>query len=223
MEPCAFGTPSGNQTPGGSHAKRAAQRPPATGFSLLELLVAMAIMISLMGLVVPAVTSTRTAEALNLGGNQVATLLSFARENSLSKNVMTALAVVTDPSINQQNPVFTVLELLPPKNGTAPTPADWKQISKWQKLEPGITVNDWTTQTGTSGNISVLPSLIYGGKPINQANVKVLIFMPDGGTYSDSPTTVQLADSKTVKNGTPTNYYKLTVLNATGRIKIGRP
>jgi len=194
----------------------------------------MAIMVSLIGVLVPAFSGIGKAGALNGDGALIANLANVARQNSLSKNAMTALVVVTDRSNDFQNRVFTMLELLPSSNGHPPVNTDWKQISKWETLGRGVVVNNWTTQSGTASTVSpALPPLTYGGQQIDQ--FKSLVFMPDGSTYGDGPTTVELVEgyypkgaatpfyTGGLKNGSAANFYQLTILNATGRIKIDRP
>ena len=207
---------------------------PRNAFTFIELFVVIAIMVSMMTLLIFSFASIGKSGALNGGGALVAGLANAARQNSLSKNAMTALVIVTDPSIDSQNRMFTILELVPSSSGHSPSSADWTQISKWETLAPGIVVSNWTTQTATSSTIApAFPNLSYGGKSIGQ--FKALVFMPDGSTYSDSPTTVELVEGyfppgattplifSHSKNGTAADYYKLTILNATGRIKIDRP
>lgn len=201
------------------------------GFTLVELMVVIAVMISIIGVVVPAFNGIGKSGLLNRGGDLVANLLNFARQNSLSKNAMTALIVVTDPAMDDQNRMFTMLELQPAQTGHTSV---WKQIAKWEPLATGIVVNNWTVQSAGTNTVSpALPSLHYGDRTISQ--FKSIIFMPDGSTYNDGPTTFELVEgyypkgastpslTGLSKNGEATNYYKLTVLNSTGRVKIERP
>lgn len=56
------------------------------GFSLIELLVVMAIIIMLMALVVPASTSMMAASRLTTAASSVSGLLSYARQNAIASN-----------------------------------------------------------------------------------------------------------------------------------------
>ena len=201
------------------------------GFSLIELVVAMAVMLCLMGALTPALNGLGKSGSLNGGGELVANLLSSARQNSLSKNAMTALVMVTDPDVDNQHRMFTMLELRTPRGGALPTSSDWKQIAKWEILANGIVVNNWSeSSTAVS---PALPSVHCGNRQISQ--FKSIIFMPDGSTYNDSPATFELIEgffprgastpllTGRSQNGEAVNYYKLTVLNSTGRVKIERP
>jgi Tfp pilus assembly protein FimT len=198
------------------------------GFSLLELLIVIATMTSLLALLAPALSNVRKSSALNGAGALVAGLANEARQNSLSKNAMTALIVVTDSTVDSRNRLFTMMELLPRADGTPSQSSDWKQICKWETLNSGVIVNNWTVSAQTVP--TPMPSLKYGGRVIDQSGFKYLIFMPDGSTLSDQSTTVQLVAGTMPQNTTNPTYtsaatdsYQLTVLNATGRIKIERP
>lgn len=201
----------------------------ATGFSLLELLVVMAMMSCLMGLVVPAVVNIGKSSTLNVDGELLGGMINSARQNSLSRNTMTALVVATDPSRDVSKRVFAILELTPPTNGTQElAPTDWKQISKWESLSAGIDISPGPGTPAANATPVAFPTLSYGGGAILEPLLSI-VFMPDGGTYySDGPTIVKLVEGYG-KNGTQSvvttspNYYQLTVLNATGRIRIDRP
>jgi type II secretory pathway pseudopilin PulG len=203
------------------------------GFSLIELLAVMGVMIILMGLVVPAVSSIGKASSLNAGGALVTGLINAARQNSLTNNAMTALVIVTDPSLDAQYRMFTMLEALPRADGQALTSSDWQQISKWETLSPGIVVdNNAPLQSGSSGSISPpFPAqLSYGNHPISPNQLEFLVFYPDGSISSPNPATIKLVEgyyskgsSLPLYTGGPANCYQMTVLNATGRIKIVRP
>ncbi|XHR29766.1 MAG: Tfp pilus assembly protein FimT/FimU [Chthoniobacteraceae bacterium] len=201
-------------------------------FTLLELLTVMGIAALLVTTVTPALTKMGKPAELNGSGNTVANLMNFARQNALSKNAMTALVLVTDASVTPQNRLLTVLELpVHSDNSTQASSSDWKQITKWETLDAGVVISDWTYPAQSVS--PALPQLLYGGKTLS--SFKYLLFLPNGSIAGDSSPTVQLVEgympkggstplyTGAVKNGTPANYYKLTVLNATGRVKIDRP
>jgi hypothetical protein len=131
---------------------------------------------------------------------------------------------------------FAIFELIPRTDGSAPTSTDWKAIHKWETLEPGIIADASTFPD--SGNIALqvtpsFPEFTFGGAKI--ASYKYVIFMPNGSTYNSTPNTLQMAEgyfpsgsssnpqyTNRTANGSPCNYYLITILNATGRIKITR-
>src|SRR5688572_20486513 len=65
-------------------------------FTLVELIVVIALIVLLVALVAPAFTGSGRATALKAGGNNVANLALLARQNSLTKNAMTALVVISN-------------------------------------------------------------------------------------------------------------------------------
>jgi prepilin-type N-terminal cleavage/methylation domain-containing protein len=206
------------------------------GFSLLELLLVMAIAAGSMMLLAPMLANGGKSAVLDGAGNLLADLINSARQNALSKNAMTAMIIVTDSSVDSRNRLFTMLELpVHEDNTTKALSSEWKQIAKWETLAQGVVVdaNNWTSSTQAVS--PAFPQLKYGGQTIALDGFQYLIFLPDGSTLSSIPTTVQLVEgympkggttlfhTSTLKNGVSANYYKLTVLNATGRIKIDRP
>jgi prepilin-type N-terminal cleavage/methylation domain-containing protein len=205
------------------------------GFTLIELMLVMGIMASAFVMTLPSIGGIGSAGKLDADGNRVLGMVNAARQNSLAKNAMTALILVSDPSFDTQYRLLTMLELTPPLDSSVtPTTSDWKQITKWETLSPGIIIDNWTTTaTSTVTVFPAIPNLNFGGQVIGQ--FKAIIFMPDGSTFADSPTTLRLVKglqgkgqsdpviTGSLKNGVAANYYQMTVLNATGRIKIERP
>lgn len=200
----------------------------ATGFSLMELLMVMVMMSCLMGLVAPAVVNIGKSSTLNGDGAVLSGMISCARQNSLSKNTMTALVVATDPSSDVARRIFSILEFTPPVNGTQELePADWKQISKWESLGVGIDISRGLGTPIANTTPVGFPSLSYKGATLEP--LLAIVFMPDGSTYySDGPTIIKLEEGYCKRGDgsvvtTSSNYYQLTVLNATGRTRIDRP
>ena len=219
------------------------------GFTLLEVLTVMAIMAILTALVAPAFTNLGKGNALMASGNKVANLFNSARQNSLSRNVMTALVMITDSNLPGRYQTFALLELTPPSNGAAPTTSNWRQISKWETLANGVIADPkWPsnpTQALTDSGQSLLPasmnlpsSLTCGGKTVS--SYQYVVFLPAGGLFlnnfasfaqiqlvegflsqgSTSPVYTQPSSSP---GGGPANYYRISALAATGNIKIDRP
>jgi len=210
---------------GGKDSKKSA-------FSLVELLVVVAVMVLLTAAALPAFSGGR-ARQLATGGNQVVDLANQARQNSISKGVMTALVMVSsvDPEWNYR--LFTLVEMQTVANGGA----TWAQTTPWQMLPKGVLVD---SQSSTSF-INVVPtlstsigSLKYAGKSIPQGSYAYQVFLPDGRLLSDSsanPPTLRLigaiinsATSQVTKTDTSgVNYYEITLNQYTGIPKVDRP
>lgn len=205
-------------------------------FTLIELLVVIAICITLMSLLIPAFNSIGKATLLTASGNQIVNLANFARENSMSKNAMTALVVLTDPALDNRSRTFTIFELTPPANGVQSQTSDWKQVSKWETLSPGIIADLCTFQDSSQQPLPPLPAFKYGTK--TPASYKYAVFLPGGALLGGSTMLVRLSEGyyqtgaaspvyTQPKPGaapaTPADYYNITILAVTGRTKIDRP
>jgi prepilin-type N-terminal cleavage/methylation domain-containing protein len=211
----------------------------SSGFSLLELLLAISIMLLLMGLAVPALRGLGRSASLNVSGNELVNLLNLARQNSISRNTMTALVVLADGSMEQSHRAVTLLELAPSAERIPGQTATWRQIHQWKVFGAGVLIDPRELQLSDSAVVSgpgsprpPLPTLEYGGQTVNR--FKYLIFLPGGNLLSGTPAHLQLAEgylpraSETpvytrAEAGVPANYVAITVLDATGRMKVDRP
>lgn len=214
------------------------------GFTLTEILAVLAII----SIVTAATFSYGLIGPKGMGkvegsGNQVVDLIDLARQTAVSKNEMTALVVVTDPSVGLRNQLLMVYELQMPVNGSAPTSANWVPSTGWQMLYHGVladpnptyfTFNNSSDSSSTAGVPSPsFPAINYLGQ--NVSTYKYLVFTADGSLLSGNSATVRISPgafpqgSSTVvyaggtTGGVPNNYYNITILGATGMVKIDRP
>jgi len=215
---------------------------PSRGFTLIELLVVVAVIVIMAGLAVPAYTSIGKGSQLSASGNRVANLINLARQNSMSKNSMTAFLVLTDSRINNAYQSVALMEL--PNQSSV-----WTQISNWETLPSGTIIDP-----GPDGNPShpyqfsfnnssdttplpgvpqqPFPPISYGGR--HAGTYRYEIFLPNGSLLSGSAVQIRLAEGlissgvatythPDPKGGGPANYYEVTILAGTGRTKIDRP
>src|SRR5687768_16904610 len=103
------------------------------GFSLVEVLTVMAIITIVLGFTVPAFQSIGRGTSLTSAGNTVTTLASAARQNSASRNVLTALVLITGTATEADYRTFGLYEL-----GSG---GYWQQVGKWETLPTGIVVD----------------------------------------------------------------------------------
>lgn len=203
----------------GSSGER--RRTCRIGFSLIELLTVVALIGLLSALIAPAVSSIGKATSLVTAGNKLAAIVDQARQNSMAKNVMTAL-VMTDQGAGN----WAVVLMEYNAEGTAP---QWKTITKWENLPAGVLVHaaDSSFITTSAGALPfVAPALNYRGKPVSSYASR--IFLPNGGlsTPADSAQ-IKLVEGVVQGGGVtytrPANFYTIAIVGATGRTKIVRP
>jgi len=115
------------------------------GFTMIELLTVVSIVALITAFTVPALKGLGGAAGLNGAGTQFENIAIAARQNSISKGVLTAVAVLTGTSTAQPNPAyrtFMVLQCAPPASGAlSASSTNWQMISKWETLSPGFVVD----------------------------------------------------------------------------------
>ena len=131
------------------------RRTPA--FTLIELMVVVALMAVLMAIAIPAISTLSKAGGINSGGRMVADLLTVARAEALNQRTRVQVRVVTkwttggseDPSAAYRK--ISIWKLDSDKLARTPRPADlFTQVSKWETLPAGIIIDpheDPTTAT----------------------------------------------------------------------------
>lgn len=217
--------------------KQAHQRRCA-GFSLIELMVVIAIMTIAIGFAVPAFRSISRGTALTSAGNLLTSLASAARQNSISRNVLTAMVVLTGTDTEADYRTVGLYEY--------GIEGYWLQVGKWETLPTGIVI-DAQDRVNCSflEDSPTLPRLMAAGgeSAIRYQNVAApadafaaRIFVPSGGLSNpDKPAQLRLvegfheAPEKTRYShrnpaGTgPANYFDVAIVGTTGATKISRP
>jgi len=202
-----------------------------SAFSLVEMLVVVAIMVLLVALMAPAFNNIGQASLLSAEGNKMVNLIVQAGQNSISKNAMTALvAVPTTAGAGQPYRAFTLFQY-------APGDSTWKQISKWEILKEGVVVDptnfSFTEYPATKPSPD-LPPMKFQGASIDA--YKYLVFLPDRSLLQSVSSQIRLAEGFYAANASeptftrrgsnaasPVNFYNVTILNATSRPIIDRP
>jgi prepilin-type N-terminal cleavage/methylation domain-containing protein len=219
------------------------KRRLAGGFTLIEMLAVLAIVSVVTALATFGLSGSKSSAQLGGSCNQVANLVELAKQTAVSKNEMTALVVITDPAVSSRNQVLVIYELQAPTDGTAPTAANWKQVTSFAKLQSGVVVdpssstftfNNSTDSSSTTGVPSPpFPAISYDGQTVG--SFKYVVFTAGGSLLSGTSATIRISPgvfpagsgnvvyTGGVNNGVPLNYYNITILAATGNIKIDRP
>jgi len=204
------------------------------GFTLLELLVVISIILAMAVLLVPAFNNIGKANALSNTGNSLANLAAIAQQNSMAKNTLTALIIpVGDSGWNSA----ALYELTSRDDGSAPTSSDWRQISKWEIFPEGITIDQTTFVDESKSSLlpAPLPAIKRGGNTVG--NYCFVAFLPRGTLYSQTlpasgnPSLRLVQAIRTgsavkytgaTEGGVPKNIYEILILSSTGITKINR-
>lgn len=198
-------------------------------FSLVEMLVVIAILAILMALMLPATTSILGGMNVNRAAGMVIDELNFARQAALAQNRdvevrFYKLAAASDAT-NKQFRAFRSYLI----DGI--DPADWKPLSRLKRLPEPIILASETMYSSLfdAGNTD------YGGLtksnetlPGNGSTEYVsFLFRPDGGT-SLKPVTAKwfltlLSANHPDPSTLPANYFTVQVDPVTGRTRSYRP
>lgn len=221
-----------------------------TGFTLLELLIVIALIATLSSLAALTFKESSGANKLSTAGSRITSLMDSVRETAILRQQPIAIALLASGD-NVANRVFTSLGYVPPPSPNAA--GEWKQIGKWETLPQGVLANSGVDSNGNNlkaltpaSSVIVtpaLPSLSYRGvsyAPRDNAGYGYLIFMADGSLYQDtngslpSPCVLSLVEGihngsgitltgQTNQAGRVANYFEILLNQATGRTKVIRP
>jgi prepilin-type N-terminal cleavage/methylation domain-containing protein len=213
------------------------QNRPA-GFTLIELMVVIGIMAIALGLAAPAFQSIGRGTALTSAGNVLTSMVSSARQNSASRNVLTAMIVITGTGTEADYRTVGLYEY--------GAEGYWQQFGRWETLPTGIVVDAQdVVNCSFLENSPTLPrlrdpegnsSIRYLGTPIPKESFAARIFVPTGALsnpdksaqlrlvegFVTGPNTIAFSHRKAGANG-PANFFDLAIVGATGATKASRP
>lgn len=211
------------------------KRPPRVylrAFSLVELLVVVAIMSVLMGLGVSSLNLWR-AQALSSAGNRIADLVALARQNSVGKNTYTAIAIKT-----QNESAYSAVCLLEYARSDDGSPGQWKVLTPWSTLKDGVVFTPDASNTFLSSNGTLpdnFPAQIpYRGQAANVSSMAVQVYQPDGTLSAGQMLRLRLVEgvanasgnavtlTHPAASGQPANYYDIVVVRDSGQVKVER-
>lgn len=214
-------------------------RPTADrrAYSLIELLAVMAIISALAGLTVGSLSPVK-ANALTAGGNQIADLLTAARQNSLARHAFTAVIIKTTGEARYA--AFCLFELTRNDDGSF---SAWKMTAPWRLLPEGVRFDPRTVagpanfldMSSVPSTPSALPaSLQFRGSSVALAtDTAYQIFAPDGTLTKADPVRLRLVEAGEnigsgliytgqQSGGHSLNYYDIVVIGETGQPKVER-
>jgi prepilin-type N-terminal cleavage/methylation domain-containing protein len=190
-------------------------------FSLVEMLVVVAIISSLGALSVTAFNSIGRGQKVWVAAGQISDLLDQGRAAALSRSAPIRLGVVTDwPSQPERN--LRTIVLLSREQETLPV--GWKFESRLWTLAEGVQLK--AANGGNREGISLLNggltnemNLQFGGETLT---VRFLEFRPNGQIWPELPGQASLLVEESVVEGGD-NWAEVLVHPLSGRVSISRP
>jgi len=159
-------------------------------------------------------------------------LANQARQNSMSKGVMTALVMVlTSPNTQANGRLFILMDLEGQENASTLV---WTPISKWYQLPDGLMVDSARSSFAQSSYQPTLPqalaNLTYQGAAIDPDDCVCQVFMAGGQLAVKGYNTLQSPNLRltqevngTLLGGGTADYYDITFNLYTGTATVDRP
>jgi len=171
------------------------------GFSLVELLVVVAILAILVGFGASTLATKKGAEVAQAGG-LVSDLANLARQHALSKNTKTILVVAQIPGSGGTHSAVSIWDA-----------ATTNQLERWNMLPQSVVA------TNTSGFVLTTFPCTYRGTSVSSGDCYV--FFPDGRMGDNLNQRPKL--EVRARNGNSDNFYELVFNPLTGLTKVNRP
>lgn len=185
------------------------------GFSLVELLVVIAMIAILTATTGPALLSSQRSSKLTDAGNRLADMAALARQSALSRNVVTALVLVSgsgDASLDGR--AATLLEM--------DVDRTWKQAGGWVVLADGVKATD-AAAGGALPAGAGLPALKVRGKAVDLSQCRAFVFYPDGRMDGDPQQPRRLSVKLDAAGSSAINSYDLVFNIDTSTVRVVRP
>lgn len=203
------------------------------GFSLIEMMVVISIIATVSVAAFSGLFGIGGGFKLSGSGNRVSNLALLARQNSLAKNAMTALVMIADSGTEGDFRAFRLYEIVPRTDGQPLSSADWSPLGTWETTPDGVVVDSCTFTLSSTAATPALPQITYRDSVV--ANYQYVIFLPNGGLQGATSPSVRLVQgyrspgaqvttyTAAHQAGAALNYYQVSLLTASGRVKIDRP
>lgn len=213
---------------------RGLSSPLLRGFTLVELLVVMGIVVVLLGLATAALVPALSASKLNTAGSMLSDQFNLARQHAISQNTSVELRFYRLPSAGSSGPQFRAVRAMAVDKID---PTKVVPITKLQTLPEPILITDNTklstlldhANAAFSGITASQETLPGQAAPVDYVS---FAFNPDGGTSLKpvSPpdgnwflTIFSETGAKDAATGLPDNYYTIQIEPVTGRARTYRP
>lgn len=201
----------------------------SSAFSLIELLTVVGLMGLMMTVAMPALSSLSKSSSLTNAGDLLWGQLNLARQNSISRNVLTAAVILkSDASSGCRTVALFQYPSGPDRSG------GWAQISKWETIPEGVVVDPASSFfTERPAFAPALDSVAYRGRSVAEENLAVQVFSPTGALVGAAGApTIEIVEGSLAggdainrtrrAGGASANCYRITIINSTGRLKTER-
>jgi len=179
-----------------------AHRNASKGFSLIELLVVVAVMGLLLAMGASVFSSQKGAEVSQAGGI-LTDLAHLARQNALSKNTRTMLVIGQVTEAGQSRSAASIWDA-----------ATTNQLERWNLLPLSVVAENSGSAQAPFG-----APLTYRGANVDDP--EIYWFYPDGRMGDGLIAAPKLKVEP--RQGMPENYYELVFNPVTGTAKVNRP
>jgi uncharacterized protein (TIGR02596 family) len=204
------------------------------GFTLVEMLVVVAVMALILSAVAPMVFDTLVATKLTSAGDSVNSQLSLARQIASSRNMDVEVRFYryNDPDQPSTEPEFRAVVVVdPPDVLVAPgaqAVSTGLALAETYYLPSGIVIADKGALSPMLRSGSSLPDAERFVRKAGNAVYIPVVFYANGSTSLTVPANqayLTLAEAKKVEEGSavPKNFYTLQLDPVTGRSKVFRP
>lgn len=189
------------------------------GFSLVEILVVVAILSIVLLIAVPPTQQFVNGYRLSTSGNQLSSLIERARLHATTTQQVTALRLYADPKNKNGSQGYRIIQLLEVAQDLSNpgNPINTRPITRPFFLEPPIIISSTTSSALSNSNLHHGTGSIHG---INEVAFKQVYFFPNGSTSLQSTPvnpyfTLVSIDDDTLK---PSNPFVVSIDPITTRV-----
>lgn len=192
-----------------------------TGFTLVELLMVVAIIGMLLAFVVPNARNFKASRELTNGGNAIVDMVNHARRIAMTENVLSALIFIKEKAADGTDISrrYVLYQQLADRSG-------WKPVSRWENLPVGVFVSGTGSEIYFAEQVSLappLPSLRRGSDTYSAGSYVYQIFLPNGALLLNGNRDPRELHLRLEDDPQGTNYFNIVINSNTGIPVIRRP